>query len=208
MNIKLGLLGILGLVGGCASTGAGPGRPEADFSGFTRGAAPSMVVGDARVVDARVNPLVPVQASAEGDAVTLRFGRPRHATGVARLHASSFELVAVDGATAGGDATSLPQTSRVLLDGGRFIVCWKHGDAERGYQALAQVFEQDGAPAGAPAVISPPDVDVVGAPQVLTTDGRHVLATFAAAADSAFELLAVPIEDVSGAEVTQVAARR
>jgi hypothetical protein len=206
MNIKLGLVGIVGLVGGCASTG-GTGHGDADLSEFTRRGTPSVLVGDPRVVDAKVNPLVPVQASMEGNAVTLRFGRPRHASGVARLQASSFELVSV-GEPAPGDAPTPPTATRALLDGGHFIACWKRGDAERGYRVMAQVYKQDGTPLGTAAAISPPDVDVVGIPQVLTTDGHHVVATFAAATDGSFELLAVPIADASGSDETAVTARR
>jgi hypothetical protein len=207
MNIKLGLVGIVGLVGGCASTGGGTGRVDADFSEFTRRGTPSVLVGDPRVVDAKVNPLVPVRASMDGNAVTLRFGRPRHASGVARLQASSFELVSVSEPVS-TDAPAQPTATRAVLDGGHFIMCWKRGDAERGYRAMAQVYEQDGTPLGTPAAISPPDVDVVGVPQVLTTDGHHVVATFAAATDDSFELLAVPIADASGSDETAVTARR
>jgi hypothetical protein len=206
MNIKLGLVGVLGLVGGCASTGAGAPRLEADLSDFARRGAPSVLVGDARVVEAKINPLVPVQASKEGNAVTLRFGRPRHASGVARLQTSSFEVSIDEPAVA--DAPTPPTATRALLDGGHFVVCWKRGDAERGYRAVAQVYGQDGTPLGAPTVVSPPDVDVIGVPQVLTTDGHRVVATFAAAADSSFELLAVPIADASAGDDAAVTARR
>jgi hypothetical protein len=201
MNIKLGLLGILGFVGGCASTGAGPGRGEPDFSGVTRRSTPSVLVGDARVVDSKVNPLVPVQASTEGNEVTLRFGRPRHDRGVARLEASSFELVSVKEPTDDDDSRAPEQAARVLLDDGHFIVCWKRGNAESGYRALAQAYKQDGTPVGAPTVISPPNMDVVGMPQMVSTDGHHVIATFAAGSEGSFALLAVPIEDVSESDV-------
>jgi hypothetical protein len=208
MNVKLGLIGICGLVG-CASTGGGPGRGEPDFSGFTRRDAPSVLVGDARVVDANVNPLVPVQTSTEGSAVTVRFGRPRHTGAVARLEASSFQLLSIEEPQNGEDSPPPPQqATRVLLDGGRFIVCWKRGNAESGYRALAQVYKPDGTPIGAPTVISPPDVDVIGVPQVMTTDGHHVLATFAVGAENSFELLAVPIEDVSESTNESLTARR
>jgi len=159
-------------------------------------------VGDARVVDAKVNPLAPVRASTEGNEVTLRFGRPRHAEGVARLEASSFEVVSVNEPTTGDDARVAEQTTRVLLDDGHFIVCWKRGDAERGYRALAQAYRQDGTPVGAPSVISPPNMDVVGMPQMVSPDGHHVLATFTAASEGSFALLAVPIEDVTESDVS------
>jgi len=201
MNVKLGLIGVLGIVG-CASTG-GPGSGERDFSGAIRRDVPSVIVGEARVVDAKVNPVVQVRASTEGDGVMLRFGRPGHAEAVARLDPESLHLVSVEenGEREAASRPS-PDAARVQLDGGRFIVCWKRGDAESGYRALAQEFKGDGTPVGAPAVISPPDVDVMGVPQVVTTDGRHVVATFAVSSGGAFQLLAVPIAgagmDVSG----------
>ena len=86
------------------------------------------------------------------------------------------------------------QASRVQLEGGRFILCWTRGSVEEGHRALAQAFGADGGPLGAPVVISPPDVDVIGAPQAITTDGQHVVATFAAASEKSTELLAVPLE--------------
>ncbi len=206
MKVKLGLIGIVSMVAGCASTGAGQvSRGEPDFSSFIRRGDPAVLVGDARVVDAKVNPLVPVQASTEGNEVTLRFGRRRHVEGVARLEGSSFETVSLEQATVADDATPPARATRVMLDGGHFIVCWKRGDAERGYRALAQVYKLDGTPVGAPAVISPANVDVVGMPQVVSTDGHHVLATFAAASDGSFVLMAVPIEDGSGADGVQSA---
>ena len=86
------------------------------------------------------------------------------------------------------------QAARVQLEGGRFIVCWTRGSVEQGRRALAQAFKADGSPLGAPVVISPQDVDVVESPKVITTDGQHVVATFAAASASSMDYLAVPIE--------------
>jgi hypothetical protein len=196
MNAKLGLISLLGLVGGCASTGVAPGVGEADFSSFIHREAPSVVVGEARVVDARVNPLVPVQADADGNAVTLRFGKPGRAAAVASVDPASLEVVSVR-APREGEGAAPAGAKRVTLEGGRFIVCWKRGDTERGYRALAQTYKPDGTPVGAPIVISPPDVDVMGVPQAATTDGRHVVATFAVASDDKFELMAVGLEDAT-----------
>jgi hypothetical protein len=208
MNVKWGLVGICGLVG-CASTGGGPGRGEPDFSGFTRRDAPSVLAGDARVVGANVDPLAPVQTSTEGSAVTVRFGRPRHTGAVARLEPSSLQLLSIEEPQNVDDSPSPPQqATRVLLEDGRFIVCWKRGNAESGYRAFAQAYKPDGTPVGAATVISPPDMDVIGVPQVVTTDGHHVLATFAVGAESSFELLAVPIEDVSESINESLTARR
>jgi hypothetical protein len=147
-TVVLGLVAALtGL--GCASVGTGGQATERDFSGYIHRASPSLVVGQARVVDAHVRPALPL-----------------------------------------GDA----QASRVQLDGGRFIVCWTRGSVEEGRRALAQAFKADGLPLGAPVVISPPNVDVVGRPTAIAMDGQHAMATFAAASDSSMQLLAVPIE--------------
>src|ERR1700677_3255485 len=125
MNLKLGLIGagILGLAG-CASTGQA-GRGGRDFAGFDRRAAPSVVAGEARVVDTKINPLTPVRASSEGGSLTLRFGRPRHGEAVAHLEPSTLEPMSIERSSASEDERRGRQSvTRVLLDGGRFIVCW------------------------------------------------------------------------------------
>jgi hypothetical protein len=98
--------------------------------------------------------------------------------------------------------------SRVTLDGGRFVVFWTRGSLEWGRRALAQAYNQDGSPRGAPVVISPPDADVMVAPRAVTTDGRHIVATFVAATGGSFELLSVPIEDSAPDEGLELAATR
>jgi hypothetical protein len=92
---------------------------------------------------------------------------------------------------------SLPlrtEANRAQLEGGRFVVCWRRGSVEEGRRALAQTFKADGSPLGAPVVISPPNVDVMTAPQLTATDGHHLVATFVAASERSTELLAVPLE--------------
>jgi hypothetical protein len=101
-----------------------------------------------------------------------------------------------------------PQASRAQLEGGSFVVCWTRGSIEEGRRALAQAFKADGSPLGAPVVISPPDVDVVGAPNVVATDAQHVVTTFAAASETSMDLLAVPIETQSPAGSGERSAHR
>ncbi len=83
----------------------------------------------------------------------------------------------------------------VFLEDGRFIVGWTRGDARSGHRALAQAFRPNGSPLGAPVVISPPDVDVLGAPSAGITDGHHVAMTFGTATGGSFEVLAAAIDD-------------
>lgn len=88
------------------------------------------------------------------------------------------------------DATA----TRVELDRGRFIVGWTRGSSGGGRRALAQVFRVDGSPLGAPVVISPPDVDVVGGVTMASTSGQQAMATFVVASGNAFELVKVSVE--------------
>jgi hypothetical protein len=83
--------------------------------------------------------------------------------------------------------------SRVQLEDGRFIVCWTRGGVEDGRRALAQGFRPDGTPLGAPAIISPPDVDVLGAPEASAMDPHTAMVTFAAASESSIVRLSVTI---------------
>jgi hypothetical protein len=88
------------------------------------------------------------------------------------------------------DATA----TRVELDRGQFIVGWTRESAGAGHRALAQVFRVDGSPLGAPVVISPPDVDVVGGVTMARTSGQQAMATFVVASGNAFELVKVSVE--------------
>jgi hypothetical protein len=87
-----------------------------------------------------------------------------------------------------------PTRSRVTLADGRVVVCWVHRDVEWGNRAFAQSFEADGTPRGQPVVISPREVDVIGAPEMRATGGDRAVASFAASTESNVELLAVSIE--------------
>jgi hypothetical protein len=63
-----------------------------------------------------------------------------------------------------------------------------------GYQLMAQAWTADGSPLGHAVVVSPADSDVLGAPKLVTIDGEHAVATFAATVGDRFELLAVPLD--------------
>jgi hypothetical protein len=83
------------------------------------------------------------------------------------------------------------------------MVLWTTGTLEGGRQALAQTFREGGSPESAATVISPPDVDVVGSPRVASSDGGHLVVTFAAATDRSVKLLSVSVDSlVAGGERT------
>jgi hypothetical protein len=190
-----GVMAALGAVG-CASTGSLSERGEADFSSRSHRAAPSVRVGDARMVGARINPLVPLHLASNGSEVSVTFARPGRMGTVAKLDASSLAPLSTDPSHS-EEKPSAPsnEPGRITLDQGRFVVIFVRGSTEWGHRALAQTFDANGTPRGAPVVISPPDLDVVGVPRAVTTDGRHVVATFAAAKDNSFDVFAVSIDD-------------
>jgi hypothetical protein len=187
--VVLGVAGAM-LLSGCASTSGGIAlmQPES-----TPGAA-SVRVGPARVVDAHINPLARVRMATEGDAIVVRFSRPGHMTAVARLDSTSFDELSMT--TEPVDHSPVDaRPGPTVLGGGRFIVCWKTGDAEKGYRAVAQAFNTaDGSPQGPPVVISPPDLDVIGTPRAIQFDGHRAVATFEASIGESFALFAVSIE--------------
>jgi hypothetical protein len=191
------ILAVLGVASamcstGCASTTEGLAlmQPES-----TPGVA-SVLVGPASVVDAHVNPSQGMSISAEGDSIVIRFARRGRQAAAARLESTSLEAISM---TTDPD-DHLPMHVRpgpIVLDGGRFIVCWKTGDFERGYRAVAQTFNAaDGSPRGAPVVISPPGLDVIGTPRAVKIDGHRAVATFEASTGEAFALFAVSIEAI------------
>jgi hypothetical protein len=100
------------------------------------------------------------------------------------------------------------RAARVVLQNGRFLVCWTRGTDEAGHRALAQAFDQDGSPRGAPVVISPPGVDVVGPPRAISRDGHRVVATFNAWSGGAFEVREVALEDFVPQADGELSARR
>ena len=192
---------------GCASSGAGPERGEQDFSSKIRHSVPSMRIGDARVVGSHVNPMGPLQVSSEPGGVAVHYMGPGRSRLEALLVPAPLEPVsAADEHTAPTEAPSREAT-RVLLDNGHFVLFWTRGSVETGYRALAQSFKHDGSPCGAPVVISPSNLDVVGSPRAVATDGSHVVATFAGSADGSFQVLAVSLEDPSEPDAPLTAAR-
>jgi hypothetical protein len=193
---------------GCASTGVGHERGEQDFSSKIRRGVPSMLIGDARVVGSHVDPMGPLQVSSEAGGVAIRYTGPGRSRLQARLAPTSLEPVsAAEDRAAAKEAAPSRDATRVLLDNGHFVVFWTRGSVETGYRALAQSFKQDGSPCGAPVLISPADMDVVGSPRAVATDGSHVVATFAGSTDGSFQVLAVPLEDPSASGAPLTAAR-
>jgi hypothetical protein len=89
------------------------------------------------------------------------------------------------------------RTERVELATGGYMVLRTAGTLEGGRQALAQTFDESGSPASAETVISPAEVDVVGSPRVVSSDGKHLVVSFAAATDRSVKMLAVPVEGSS-----------
>src|SRR5579864_1163219 len=153
----VGSLLALGMAG-CATSNGFAVVPSQD--------APSVRVGEARVLDPGVNPLVPVHVTSYGDAIEVRMAHAGRVGALMRLDAASLETlsrqehVAVEGPSAPST-----QPARVGLDGGRVFVCWTTGTIESGRHVMAQSLNAaDGSPRGAPVMISPPDADVLGAP--------------------------------------------
>jgi hypothetical protein len=215
MRVKLSLLGLgcaaaMSFLTGCATTSTGMGglatRGAAADHRFAGGSAldlPSVRVGEPRVLDARVNPLVPLRVSLEDGAIAVSFGRLGHGASE-QIDPDSLEArpgAADEPLRDSGAASTAEQ--RIALDHGRFLVCWTSGTLEWGHRAMAQIFNSsDGSPRGGPVAISPANADVVGRPRAITVDGNRVVAMFAAMSGSSFQLMAVPLEDAatSGAE--------
>jgi hypothetical protein len=205
MDIKLGLV-VAAMLGafGCATSGAG----RVQVGGVGSDAMPSVRVGELRVIDPHVNPMVPVHVTSENNQVAVTFGL-EHSGAHERLDAVSLQPVSWEPMAREDRSTPSTGVTRVVLDGNRFLLCWTEGSLESGHRAMAQMRRAtDGAPLGAPVEISPPEADVFGAPQAVTTDGRHVVATFAASSEGTFRLVAVPIDDVAAVDVSQMTARK
>ena len=203
MRAKLSLLGAICAVSisvltGCATTRGAVSRAPAGDPPDARAVLdlPSVRVGETRVLDARVNPLVPLRLALRGGAIAVSFG-----------HMGRGESEPIDPETLEprgtpseeplreGESTST-SVQRIVLDGGRFLVCWTSGSLEWGHRAMAQMFNaSDGSPRGGPVAISPSNADVIGAPRAITSDGNRVVAMFSAMSGSSFQLMAVPIED-------------
>lgn len=209
MNIKLGLglAAALGL-GGCATSGAERAQVGSGVPG--KGEAPSVHVGEARVLDTRVTPMLPVHVASEGSAVAVTYARTGRVGAATRIDPESLRPLSsqAEGPVQGPLGASTG-ASRVALEGGRFLLCWTAGSVEWGHRAMAQVFDSaDGSPRGAPVEISAPEVDVLGSPRAATADGRHVVVTFTATSGRSFELTAVSLEDAAPAHGAGVTAQR
>jgi hypothetical protein len=191
---------------GCASTGGSAGSRAFDF----QNAEPSALrVVATRAVDARVQPMVPVHMAADGSSVAITFAEPGRQQVVTKLDPASLNLLSTEkSGRSEAPAAPLAGAARVQLEGGRFVECWTHENADGGRQAMAQMWTASGSRLGAPLVLSSPDADVIGAPRAATTDGRHVLVTFASTAGESFELRAVSLEDAQGAPDSNQTARR
>jgi hypothetical protein len=211
MNIKLGLK--LGLAAaamsgtfGCAATNGNVRSRAFDFQ--SEEPSPLRVVAT-RAVDSRVQPMVPVHLAAEGSSVAITFAEPGRQHVVTKLDPASLNLLSTErSGRSEAPASPLEGAARVQLEGGRFVECWTHENADGGRQAMAQMWSASGSRLGGPLVMSSPDADVIGSPRAATTDGRHVLVTFASTAGESFELRSVSLEDAQGASDSNQTARR
>jgi hypothetical protein len=157
----------------------------------------SVLLGAAGVVDAHVNPSGGMSMSAEVDSVVVRFARPGGQAAVARLDSTSLDELSLTTTEPVDHPSVDARPGTVVLDGGRIVACWKTGDFERGYRAVAQAFDaSDGSPRGAPVVISPPGLDVIGTPRAVSVDGHRAVAAFEASTGEGFALFAVSIEAI------------
>ena len=201
-----GCASVLAIAGatGCASSGGVIGHATLDYATVqARGETPEGDVstragvraGEARVIGSHVNPMVPVRLTVESDEVAVRFTHSRTGGAVAYLDRTSLAPVG-DESPVAAERPAAPSTERVrvALTGGRFVVCWKAGDVERGYRVMAQEWTAQGEPMGAPVPISPADSDILGAPQVVAVDGHHAVAAFAAMTGDRAEVLAVSLQ--------------
>jgi len=182
---------------------------ELELLGLAGGDVSPLRVVAARALDSRLQPMVPVHLAAEGGNIAVTFAQRGRQQVVTRVNPASLELVS--SAPAGrSEAPAAPATggARVELEGGRLVTLWTHENADGGRQVVAQMWTASGSRLGVPVGISSPDADVLGAPRAATTDGRHVLVTFAATAGESFELRAVSLEDGSRHADSYRTARR
>jgi hypothetical protein len=184
---------------GCATSGSAidHGMPGVAMAQGTRGmdAAAGVRVGATQLVDGHVNPMVPVRLMVESGEIAVRFGHPRAGGALAHLNPTSLAPVSPE-TTAPAERPEMPsfEAVRAVLANGRFIVCWKSGDAERGYRLMAQAWTGGGSPIGHPVALSSSDVDVLGAPQVAALDGDRAVATYSVMNGDRAELLAVSLQ--------------
>jgi hypothetical protein len=192
--INLGLTAAsLATMAGCATSDLST-APQVDFALPAPASNLFLHAGEVTILDSSVNPLAPLDAARRGDQIAVTFGQ-RRAGVVALVDPRSARPDSREPAIAGRSAKTASMTPQaVTLQSGRRIVCWTAGNIEDGYRAFAQVFAADGVVHGEPIVISPAEADVLGAPHVATVDGQHAVATFVAAFDGIYKLVAVPLE--------------
>jgi hypothetical protein len=188
-------MGLAFLAGGCAASGALTERGGAGVEMAQPAKPPSVVAGEARVVAARVNPRVRVRLTAEAETVAVLFAHSGTTGGQVRLDRASLSPVGDEESSRAG-APQAPRTGpvRVVMEGGRFVECFRRGNSETGYSLMAQAWSAGGSRLGPPVQISPADADVYSSPEVVAIDDRRAVATFVAVANGAFELLAVPLD--------------
>jgi hypothetical protein len=212
MNAKLSLGCAIGMcfISGCAATNLAQGRAPAGEGLDAAGAAlqaPSVRVGAPRVLDERVNPLAPLRLTLRDGAIAVSF---EHAGRRAsrEIDPGSLEPRSQSDEPSRGEEPMSTSVQRIVLDGGRFIVCWTSGNLEWGHRAMAQMFNaSDGSPRGGPVPISPTNADVIGSPRAITSDGNRVVAMFSAMSGSSVVLMAVPIEDAAPSDAERSARR-
>jgi len=198
--------GVLLGVTGCAGAVPGAASPAADFA---QGDPTAMRISATTVVDTRLSPLVPVHVTPErGGAIAVTFARRGRTQATARLDPATLQVLSAE-TNGPSEAPQAPASgaTRVVLDGGRFIVCWTEQSADGGRHAMARLWAPDGHALGPAVPISPPDADVLGAPHAALADGRHAVVTFGSTSGGAFELRAVALEDASS-KSAEVTARR
>jgi hypothetical protein len=195
---------VLGVTG-CAATLPGAAATSADF---TQGDQ-AMRISATSVVDTHLSPLVPVHLTPErGGAIAVTFARRGQKQATARLDPATLQLLSAE-TTGPAEAREAPASgaTRVVLDGGRFIVCWTEQSADGGRHAMARLWAPDGHALGPAVAISPPEADVLGAPHATSTDGRHAVVTFGSTSGGTFELRAVALEDATQSKVAEMARR-
>lgn len=187
----VGVAGIVGMIG-CATANE-PGARDAQ--GIAMAQPRGVRVGEARVLDAHVNPRVPVHVTAEKGALVVRFAHPHAVGALVRLNAESLSPVSPE-EQVHAELPTAPSRgiARILLGNDRFIECWRRGDIEAGYRLMAQARTAGGSPLGPPAAVSPPGADVFSTPDLVAVDREHAVATFVAMSGNGFELLAVSLE--------------
>jgi hypothetical protein len=175
---------------GCASSGL-----QSEGVTMAQGETAGLQAGEARVVGAHVNPMLPVRLSTEGGEIAVRFAHSRTSGAIVHIDRDSLGPTGLETpAPAEDPAPESGHAVRAALGAGRFIVCWKSGSAEQGYRVMAQAWSAGGDPLGAPVAISPADADVLGSPEMLPVDGDRALATFAAVQEDRTEVLAVELK--------------